>query len=92
MLHRAGDYVQSALPPWIADLFAADTKPRGALVQTLRSFADADMNVLEAARALGLHPNTIYARMQRINAITGRDCRRYHDLTELLLAADCQRI
>lgn len=90
LLHRAGDHVQSALPPWIADLTDADAKLRGALVDTLRAYAAADMNILRAARSLDVHPNTIYARMQRINSLTGLDCQRYHDLTELLLAADCR--
>ena len=37
----------------------------------------------------GLHPNTIYARMQRIEAITGSSPTNYHALTEMLLALDC---
>jgi sugar diacid utilization regulator len=91
LLHRGADYVQSALPRWSAVFHDADAKMRGALVTTLRAYADADMNVLKAARALTLHPNTVYARLQRINDLTGLDCQRFHDLTELLLAADCRR-
>jgi sugar diacid utilization regulator len=49
------------------------------------------MNIQKAARCLGRHPNTIYARIGRIRAITGLDGQHYHDLTELLLAADCCR-
>jgi len=89
LLHRAADYVQSALPVWIAPLAGADAKARGALIQSLRALADADMNVQKAARMLEVHPNTVYARMQRIKDLTGLDSQRYHDLTELLLAADC---
>jgi DNA-binding PucR family transcriptional regulator len=69
----------------------ADRKVAGALVLTLRAVADADMNVQQAARVLGKHPNTVYARIERIRDLTGRDGHRYHDLTELLLAADCWR-
>ena len=58
----------------------------------MRALADADINVQAAARALRVLPNTLYARMQRINELTGLDCQRYHDLTELLLAADCGRL
>jgi len=47
------------------------------------------MNVLKTAKALGIHPNTIYARMQKINDITGRNALGYHALTELLLATEC---
>jgi len=90
LLHRAADYVQPALPPWAAELSEADAKSAGDLVKTLRALADADMNVQQAARALDVHANTLYARIKRIREITGRDCQRYHDLTELLLAADCR--
>ena len=90
LLHRAAGDLKSALPAWMTPLAEADVKARGTLIQTLRVLADADLNVQQAARALELHPNTVYARMQRINDLTGLDCRRYHDLTELLLAADCR--
>ena len=46
------------------------------------------MNVQRAARAIGKHPNTVYARLNRIKDLTKLDGQRYHDLTELLLAAD----
>lgn len=49
------------------------------------------MNVQQAARALGKHPNTVYGRLQRIADATGLDPRRYRDITELLLAAECWR-
>lgn len=91
VLHRAADQIRSALPTWSESFADADEKSRGALTQTLRAFADADMNVQQAARALRLHPNTLYARMQRINRLTGLNTQRYHHLTELLLAIDCRR-
>jgi len=91
LLHRATDYVQPALPIWTTNLASADVKAGGALVKTLRAFADADMNMQKAARALNVHPNTLYARIQRINDLTGLDGQRYHDLVELLLAADCRQ-
>jgi hypothetical protein len=90
LLHRAADYVQSALPAWTAPLAAADEKAGGELCKTLRALADADMNVQEAGRLLGVHANTVYARLRRIDDLTGLRCQRYHDLTELLLAADCR--
>lgn len=91
LLHLAGETVQSALPPWTDAFLQADAKARGALIRTLQAYADADMNVLKAARTLDVHPNTIYARLQRIADITGLDGQRYHALTELLLAADCRQ-
>ena len=89
LVHRGTEYIQSAPPNWVAALIAADAKAGGSLVQTLRAFADADMNMQKAARILGKHPNTVYTRIERIREMTALDGQRYHDLTELLLGADC---
>lgn len=89
LIHRGADYVRSALPVWFDALREADAKANGALIKTLRCLADADMNVQRAARELRVHANTLYARIERINDLTGLNAQRYHDLTHLLLAADC---
>jgi sugar diacid utilization regulator len=89
LVAHARDSMQTALPVWLDDFIHADTKAQGKLVATLRAYADADMNVLQAAKRLSVHPNTIYARAQRIADITGRNPLSYHTLTEMLLAADC---
>lgn len=81
--------MQSALPPWLERLREADKKSLGQLVKTLRALADSDINVQSAARSLRIHPNTIYARLQRIADLTGLSPQRYHDLTHFLLAVDC---
>ena len=81
--------IQTALPEWVEPFLAADRKARGSLTATLRAYADADMNVLKTAEALSLHPNTIYARMQKITDVTARNPLSYNALTELLLATDC---
>jgi sugar diacid utilization regulator len=92
LLVRYGtDYVQAARPIWVAALVSADSKADGALIQTLRAVADADLNVQKAARSLNRHPNTVYARIERIRELTGLNAQCYRDLTELLLAADCWR-
>jgi hypothetical protein len=89
MLHRGGDYVRSVAPPWISSLVDADTKAKGSLIATLRTLADTDLNVQEAGRQLGVHPNTVYSRIGRIRELSGLNGQRHHDLVELLLAADC---
>ena len=85
---RAG--VQSALPAWLDALTSADQRARGRLSATLRAYADCDMNVLKTAKQLEVHPNTVYARMQKIEDLTGLDALSYHSLTEMLLALDCR--
>ena len=74
------------------DAFAsADDRARCRLGETLRAYADADMNVLQTAKRLNIHPNTIYSRAQKIHDITGKNLLSYHDLTELLLATECRQ-
>jgi hypothetical protein len=89
LVHYGTDDVQAAPPNWVAALVGADAKADGTLIQTLRAVAAADLNVQKAARILGRHPNTVYARIERIRDLTGLDGQRYRDLTEMLLAADC---
>jgi trigger factor len=43
-------------------------------------------NLLAAARALHVHPNTLYHRLGRIEELTGRDVRDPDDAFELQLA------
>jgi len=89
LVRRGADEIRAAPPHWLAALIEADAQSRGSLIATIRTLADANMNVQQAARQMGKHANTLYARLERIRQITGRDGQRYHDLTELLLAADC---
>jgi sugar diacid utilization regulator len=89
LVRVAATEVRAALPEWLEPFQAADKKAHGSLTATLRAYANADMNVLKTAEALSMHPNTIYARMQKINDITARNPLSYHALTELLLATDC---
>lgn len=89
LVRVASDEIQSALPAWVDALLEADKKSRGALLQTLRAYADANMNTLKAAAALGRHPNTLYARMQKVTDVTGLDPLTFNGLSELLLAVDC---
>lgn len=89
LIGTASDRQQLPLPVWVEPFQAADRKAK--LERTLRAYADNDMNVLKTAEALDIHSNTIYARMQRIEDLTGLNPRQYHALTELLLATECAR-
>ena len=89
LVTHAREAVRSALPAWLDAFAAMDRKSRGSFSATLHAYADADMNVLRTAQALGVHPNTIYARMRRIREATGLDPLSYHALTEMLLVAEC---
>jgi hypothetical protein len=89
LLHLAGETFHRTLPSWAGSLIEADEKSRGILVETLRAYADSDMNVLRSAEQLAVHPNTIYARLARIKETTGLDARSFHALNELLIVAEC---
>ncbi|MEO7244613.1 MAG: helix-turn-helix domain-containing protein [Rubrivivax sp.] len=90
MIHLAGEELQRLLPPWAGDFYQADDRLGGTLSATLRAYADADMNVLKAGLRLALHPNTVYARMNRIRDVTGLNARAYSALTDLITVADAR--
>jgi sugar diacid utilization regulator len=92
LVHMGGERAQSALPAWTVGFLDLNIRSKGKLLATLRAYAEANMNVLQAARLLDVHPNTIYARMARIEEVTGLDGQHFDALNELLLAAElCQQ-
>jgi PucR C-terminal helix-turn-helix domain/GGDEF-like domain len=58
----------------------------GALAETLRAYADCDLNVRRTAARMIVHPNTVHHRLRRIHELTGRDPRRFAELAELTAA------
>ncbi len=90
LVQVAASRLQATLPVWLDPFVTADDKAKGIYTATLRAYADNDMNVLRTAEALAIHPNTIYARMQKIEGITGHSPLKFHSLNELLLATDCR--
>jgi hypothetical protein len=72
--------------------FLRDDRARGSvLTSTIRSFADADLNVSSLAHHLHIHCNTAHYRLGRIRQLTGRDPRRLADLLELIVAIELDR-
>lgn len=91
LLHFAAQDFGRVLPSWTHELQHADRRASGALIATLRAYASADMNIVKAAYLLHAHPNTIYARLQRIFDISGLQPRAFHALNDLLIVCDCIR-
>ena len=89
LLHFAAENFHRVLPAWANDFYAADDNANGALAATLRAYANFDMNILKAAQALNVHPNTVYARLQRIFDISGLQARSFNALNDLLIVCDC---
>jgi len=92
LLHFAAEDFRRVLPAWANAFHEADDIAGGALAATLRAYAGTDMNVLKAAQTLGVHPNTVYARLQRIFDISGLQARSYDALTDLLIVCDCHGV
>ncbi len=88
LVHFAAKDIGRVLPPWAAAFRDADAKAGGALVETLRTYASVDMNILKSADLLGVHPNTIYARFQRVFDISGLQPRSFDGLNDLLIICD----
>lgn len=86
LITHARSAAPSSQPDWAGRLLAADR--RGALAATLRAYADCNMNAQKTAVLLGIHPNTVYSRMQKIEDVTGMNALQFHALSELLLALD----
>ena len=86
LITHARDAAPASQPDWAEKLIAADK--RGALAATLRSYADCNMNAQKTALLLGIHPNTVYSRIQKVEDITGMNALQFHALSELLLALD----
>jgi DNA-binding PucR family transcriptional regulator len=82
----ADDTARRLVSPGVRRLLEADRRQGGALVQTLRAYADCGLNVSRTAQRLMVHPNTVHYRLGRVAAITGQDPRRFDDLAELLTA------
>jgi sugar diacid utilization regulator len=53
-------------------------------ITTIRSFADADLNIARTAAQMHVHPNTVRYRLQQIAAKTGHDPRTFTGLADLI--------
>ena len=59
----------------------------GALMETLRTYLDSDLDIARTAEALYVHPNTVRYRLRRIADLTGLDAQRFSGQVELLTIA-----
>jgi sugar diacid utilization regulator len=77
---------QRILTETLRPLVTYDATRHGALVQTLRAYLDARLNVTKSAATLFVHPNTVGYRLRRIKEVCGRDPDDPDDLLVLALA------
>jgi DNA-binding PucR family transcriptional regulator len=72
-------------------LIAYDNKRRTALLDTLERYLAERRSVIESARALFIHPNTLRQRLGRIEELTGLNLDQ-DDLLSLELAIKLARL
>jgi DNA-binding PucR family transcriptional regulator len=72
-------------------LIAYDSRRRSALLDTLERYLAERRSVIESARALYIHPNTLRQRLARIEELTGIELDR-DDLLSLELAIKLARL
>jgi sugar diacid utilization regulator len=83
---HADDTARRLVDPRLRAFLEDDRRRGGALTQTIRAVAAADLNLRVAAERLQVHPNTAQYRLRRIEERTGRNPRRIADLLDLLVA------
>jgi hypothetical protein len=66
------------------NLRALPDEDLAAAAETIRAFADADLNVAKAAEQMHVHPNTVRYRLQQIATKTGYDPRTFTGLVDLI--------
>ncbi|MGK8490066.1 PucR family transcriptional regulator [Nocardia asiatica] len=88
LMLRADETARRLVDPRIRALLRDDGLRGGALAETIRAFAGADMNLRKAADALCVHHNTAKYRLRRIQELTGRNMRSVDDLMYLLVAIE----
>jgi hypothetical protein len=86
LIRRADKNVLQLIPDWTRHLIADGGDQSGELSRTIRAFADCHLNVKQTARRLGVHTNTVYFRLNRINKLTGIDPRTFSGSSLLLTA------
>ncbi len=86
LIRRADKTALRLIPAAARRLAPGNGSPAGELSRTLHAFADCSLNVKQTARRLGVHANTVYFRLNRINKLTGIDPRTFSGTLVLLTA------
>jgi PucR C-terminal helix-turn-helix domain/GGDEF-like domain len=86
LIRRADRAALRLVPEWTRYLLPAGGGQPAELSRTIRAFADCSLNVKQTARRLGVHTNTVYFRLNRINKLTAIDPRTFSGASLLLTA------
>ena len=86
LVRRPDETVRRLIRPQVRSFLVEDLAGDGVSSETLRAYVEHDLNAKEAAKALHVHVNTMYYRLDRIATRTGCDLRKVDQVIELLLA------
>ncbi len=84
---RSAGFINAHLGP----LLVLPLRPRAILLATLDALLSANFNVAKAARSLGVRRQTIYYRLEQLNARLGEDCEEPSRQLGLRLALELMR-
>ena len=84
VIHSADSTVLKLIPEWIRQAHA--TRNERELIDTIRAFADCSLNVKTTAARLGVHPNSVYFRLNKIKERTGVDPRTFSGCSFLMMS------
>ena len=85
LIRRADPAAFRLIPEWVRHFRSEHDSARRARAHH-PAFADCSFNVKRTAQRLGIHTNTVYFRLNRINKLTGVDVRTYAGASLLLTA------
>jgi sugar diacid utilization regulator len=77
---------QRILKDTLQPLVNYDTARKASLINTLRAYVAASLNITKSAAVLFVNPNTVVYRLRRIKEVCGRDPHDPNDLLVLALA------
>lgn len=86
LIRRADKASLWLIPEWTRHVAPSGGGQASELSRTIRAFADCSLNVKQTALRLGVHPNTVYFRLNQIRKLTGIDPRTFSG-TSLLITA-----
>jgi sugar diacid utilization regulator len=87
LIRQADRIAFRLIPEWTRHFAAAGEGGQAAeLARTIRVFTECSLNVKQTARRLGVHTNTVYFRLNRIDKLTGIDPRTFSGASLLITA------
>jgi hypothetical protein len=86
LIRRSDGAAIRLVPQWARHLVSTKGDQSRELARTIRTFADCSLNVKQTARRLGVHTNTVYFRLNRIDKLSGVNPRTYSGMSTLLTA------